>query len=61
MKSHHNYVHSDFKCVISFFVASSFWKKNLPTSLSEVVDLFHWSLVLTDTLIYGTLWRGHGL
>ena len=29
-----------------------FLEKKLPTSLNKVVDLFHWSLVLTETLIY---------
>ena len=44
-----------------FFRCFFFLEKKLPTSLSEVVDLFHWSLVLTETLIYGTFWSGHGL
>ena len=54
-------VHSDFTCtcMISFPLLLLFGKK-LPTSLSKVVDLFHWSLVLTEALIYGTFWGDMG-
>ena len=43
-----------------FFRCFFFLEKKLPTSLSEVVDLFHWSLVLTETLIYGTFFNFGG-
>ena len=54
MKSHHNYVFRLFRFYMyDIFFHCFFLEKKLPTSLSKVVDLFHWSLVLTETLIYG--------
>ena len=41
-----------------FSVASSFWKKI--ANFSKQSSGLHWSLVLTEALIYGTFWGDMG-